>query len=164
MPCSDRGPLLHLKCAAEFVDMVLRAEEDRAEFLAQLFIDNPKPVIDAVTREFEDRYVYLHDEDGDGKAAVANVEPGAAAVVSIGENEVDLEFDTEISFSAHVSYGSDTWDHRRADLDRSVTVPVEVTVKYDPSDYLNYEVTKAIVNNGESVSIYTHPDAETHWK
>jgi hypothetical protein len=52
--CSNRGPLLHLKSIAEFVDLVLRAEE--ADFLAQFFVDNPKPIIEAVTRAFEDRY------------------------------------------------------------------------------------------------------------
>lgn len=55
--CGDNGHLLHLKSIGEFVDLVLREEDDQADFLAQLFADNPKPIIETITREFEDRYV-----------------------------------------------------------------------------------------------------------
>ena len=161
--CSDRGPLIHLKSIAEFVDLVLRAEEDEADFLAQFFVDNPQHIIDAVTHEFEDRYVYLRDEDGDGEASVSNVELGAAAVVSLGENEVVLELDADVSFSAHVSYG-DTWDRKSEELERTESVPVEVTIQFERPHYLDYQVTSATVNNGESIRVYVDQDAETNRK
>ena len=161
--CGNRGPLIHLKSIAEFVDMVLRAEDDEADFLAQFFIDNPKQIIEAVTREFEDRYVYLHDEDGDGEASVSSVDLGTTSVVSLKENEVVLELDAVVSFTAQVSYG-ESWHNESADLDRTATVPVEVTIEFERPDYLNYQVTSATVNNGESVSVYVDEDAETNWK
>jgi hypothetical protein len=161
--CGDRGPLIHLKSIAEFVDLVLRAEEDEADFLAQFFVDNPQPIIEAVTHGFEDRYLYLHDEDGDGEASVSDVKLGSAAVVSLSDNEVVLELDATVSFSAHVSYG-ESWDHKSADLDRTATVPVEVTIQFERPDYLHYQVTSSTVNNGESLHVYVDEDAETHWK
>ena len=161
--CSDDGPLIHLKSIAEFVDLVLRAEEDEADFLAQFFVDNPEAIIETVSREFEDRYLYLRDEDGDGEASVSDVDLGSAAVVSLSENEVVLELDATVSFSAHVSY-SDSWDHKSADLDRTATVPVEVTIQFERPNYLDYQVTAATVNNGESVRVYVDEDAETNWK
>lgn len=161
--CSERGSLLHLKSIAEFVDLVLRAEEDEANFLAQFFVDNPKPIIEAVKTEFEDRYLYLHDEDGDGEASVSEIDLGTAAVVGLGDEEVILELDTTISFTAHVSYG-DSWDNTSADLDRTASVPVQVTIQFEKPNYLDYQMTEAIVNNGESLSIYVDEDAETNWK
>lgn len=164
--CNDRGPLIHLKSITEFVDLVLRAEEDEADFLAQFFVDNPGPIIEAVTREFEDRYIYLEDEDGDGEASVSQVELGCVAVVSLGENEVVLELDATISFDARVSYQDPdaTGNYKSADLDRTETVPVEVTIQFERGKHLEYQVTAARVNNGESIKIYVDEAAKTHWK
>ena len=164
--CTDKGPLLHLKSIGEFVDLVLREEDDEAEFLAQLFIDNPKPIIEAVTREFEDRYVHLEDVDGDGEASVSDVQLGAAAVVSLENDEAVLELDANISFTAQVSYTDPDmeWHSKHDDLERSEEVPVEVTIRFERGNRLNYEVIAAKVNNGESVTIYVDEDAKTHWK
>jgi hypothetical protein len=165
--CSNTGLLLHLKSVAEFVDLVLREEDDeKAEFLAQLFVDNPKPINEAIKRQFEDRYVYLHDEYGDGEACVNDVELGSASVVSLDDNEAVLELDAEISFTASVSYRDPDmeWHSKSADLDRKVWLPVEVTVKFDQKDHLNYEVISATVNNGEPVKIYVDEEAERHWR
>jgi hypothetical protein len=43
-----------------------------------------------------------------------------------------------------VTYG-DNWDLKSDDLDRTETVPVEVTIQFERSDYLNYQVTSATV-------------------
>jgi hypothetical protein len=39
------------------------------------------------------------------------------------------------------------WHHKSADLDRTESVPVEVTIRFDRDGHLNYEVTAAKVNN-----------------
>jgi hypothetical protein len=165
--CGNRGPLLHLKSVAEFVDMVLYEEDDeKAEFLAQLFVDNPKPIIEGIKRQFEDRYIYLHDEDGDGEACVNDVELGSASVVSLDDNGAVLELDAEISFTASVSYRDPNmeWHSKSEDLERKEWVPVEVTVKFDQKNHLNYEVSSVTVNNGEPVRIYVDEEAERHWR
>jgi hypothetical protein len=46
--CDENGPLFHLKSIGEFVDLTLRAEEDEADFLTQFFVDNQKPIIEAI--------------------------------------------------------------------------------------------------------------------
>lgn len=165
--CGDDGPLLHLKSTAEFVDLVLREEDDeKAEFLAQLFIDNPKPIIGAITRQFEDRYVRLQDEDGDGEASVVDVKLGSAAVVELQDSEAVLELDAEVSFTASVSFRDPdmTWNSKHEDLERTEWVPVEVRVKFDQNDHLNYEVISATVNNDESVGVYVDEEAERGWR
>jgi len=164
--CSAKGPLFHLKSMGEFVDLVLRDEDDETEFLAQFFVDNPLPIIQAITAEFEDRMMYLEDEDGDGEASVSEVDLGSAAVVSLEENEAVLELDATVSFSAHVSYQDRdlTWDYKSTDLDRTETVPVEVTIQFERGKHLDYQVTAVTVNNGEAIRIYVDEGAKTHWK
>jgi hypothetical protein len=77
-----------------------------------------------------------------------------------------LELDATISFTAQVSYTDPDmeWHSKHADLERSEDVPVEVTIKFERGNHLNYEVVAAKVNNGESVKIYVDEDAKTHWK
>ena len=165
--CGNGGPLLHLKSVAEFVDLVLYEEDDeKAEFLAQLFVDNPMPIVEAIKRQFEDRYVYLDDEDGDGEACVNDVELGSASVVSLDDNEAVLELDVEISFTASVSYRDPNmeWHSKSADLERKECVPVEVMVTFDQKNHLNYEVSSITVNNGEPVRIYVDEEAEKQWR
>jgi hypothetical protein len=164
--CSDRGPLLHLNSIGEFVDMVLREEDDETEFLAQFFVDNPGPIIEGVKAAFEDRMMYLVDEDGEGEASVGDVELGSAAVVSLEDNEAVLELDATVSFSAHVSYKDPdaTWDYKSEEVERTQSVPVEVTIEFERGNRLEYKVMRAEVNGGESIRIYVDEDEESHWK
>jgi hypothetical protein len=53
---------------------------------------------------------------------------------------------------------------KSADLERKEWVPVEVTVKFDQKNHLNYEVISVTVNNGEPVRIYVDEEAERHWR
>lgn len=175
--CSDNGPLFHLNSIAEFVDLVLREEDDQANFLAQLFTDNPRKIIDAIRSEFEDTTVYLEDQDGSGEPSVTQVTLISAAVVSMSEGEITLEMDATIAFNVNVSYAdpnatsydnedhtTTVWNYIDADLDREENVPVEVTIAYDEHDYLEYRVINCEVNGGESVSVYVDEDAKTYWK
>jgi hypothetical protein len=175
--CNEAGPLLQLKSIAEFVDLVLREEDDQADFLAQFFTDNPQRLIDAIIDNFQDQTVYLADEDGSGEPSVNQVTLGAAAVVSMSEDEIVLEFDATIAFTTSVSYADPNaisydnedhttmvWNYINDDLDGEETVPVEVTIAYDKEDYLDYQVIDIKVNNGESVTSYVDEDAKTHWK
>lgn len=69
--------------------------------------------------------------------------------MSLEGNEAVLELDATISFTAGVSYRNPDmeWHHKSADLDRTESVPVEVTIRFDRDGHLNYEVTAAKVNN-----------------
>lgn len=177
LACSDNGPLFHLKSIGEFVDLVLRNEDDETEFLAQFFVDNPKRIIEAVRAEFEDHTIYLRDEDGSGEASVSDVSLGSAAVVMMAEGEVGLELDVTISFSANVSYADPNaisydseehetyvWNYEQADLNRTETIPAEITIEYEPNDKIEYQVTAVKLNNGDPVRIYVDEEAKTHWK
>jgi hypothetical protein len=177
LACRDEGPLFHLKSIGEFVDLILRNEDDETEFLAQLFVDNPHQIIEAITEEFEDHTIYLKDEDGSGEPSVTSVSLGSAAVVMVAEDEVGLELDATISFSIAVSYAdrnsisydneehkSYVWNYEDADLERTETVPVEITIEYEPNNKIEYQVTAVTLNNGEPVKIYVDEDAKTHWK
>jgi hypothetical protein len=46
---------------------------------------------------------------------------------------------------------------------RSVPV-MEVTVKFDRKNHLDYEVISAKVNNGESVTVHVDDDARNHYR
>ena len=175
--CSDNGPLYHLASIAEFVDLVLREENDKTDFLAQLFIDNPKAIVEAIRDKFEDERLYLLDEDGDGEATATNIRLGAPAVVSISEDEITIELDVSIAFNAHIEYADQNatsydheehtafvWNYIHADLDKDEQLPVEISIAYDPKNYLDYQVVDITLNNGEPLRIYVDEKAKTHWK
>jgi len=91
---------------------------------------------------------------------------GSAAVVSLSECEVVLDLEATVSFTANVSYRNPdaTWDYIDANLDRTETVPVEVTIGFEPGIHLEYQVTATSVNNGVSIRIYLDDDAKTQRK
>ena len=147
--------------------MVLRTDNNEADFLLRFFMDNSARVVDAVKARFGDRMITLEDEEGDGEIiSVDDVDLDAESIIQVSDGRAVLELSAEVSFTASISYGFDGHfgNHKMETLERTITVPVEVSMEYRPSGHLDYRVTNILLNRDEPVSIYVDEDAETHWK
>ena len=173
--CEASDNLYPLESLADFVDLALRRDE-YVEKAIEYLQEHTEPIQEAVKEAIEDRYIYLKDEDGDGEATVSEISAlYVDDVVESDGNTMVLRCSATVDLTASVSYGDPNltfWDseektayvggHISADLERTIDVPVEVTIFW--KDQADYVVEKVVVNDGDPISVYVDEGAETNWK
>jgi hypothetical protein len=173
--CEASDNLYPLEKLAEFVDLALRRDE-YVERAVEYLQEHMEPIKDALKEAIEDQYIYLEDEDGDGEAAVNEIE--SIYVDDVVESEGDrmiLRCSAMVDLTARVSYDDPNmtfWDsedktayvagHVNADLDRTIDVTAEVTILWE--DRAGYVVEKVVVNDGDPLKVYVDEGAATNWK
>ncbi|MGA2186818.1 MAG: PIN domain-containing protein [Bryobacteraceae bacterium] len=173
--CEASDNLYPLESLADFVDLALRRDE-YVERAMEYLQEHTEPIQEAVKEAIEDRYIYLKDEDGDGEATVNEISAlYVDDVVESDGNKMVLRCSATVDLTASVSYDDPNltfWDSEdktayvggciSAELERIIDVSVEITILWE--DQADYVVEKAVVNDGDPISVYVDEGAETNWR
>lgn len=174
--CEESSLLIHEAKLSTLLELALEDEGLATREAHERFSIIRDEVIEQVRQAFEEGlYMNLLDEDGEAlRVRVKDVRLGEELVISLSEVGAEYALDAEVSFEADITYpdpnsvfrDSDTGDYLylgslEETVERTLEVPVEVSLTFDPYNLGTDSVTRVIVNNDESFWINVAED-EVH--
>jgi len=129
--CEGTANLIHLDKIEMFLELLLSDDESRLKLAHALVERVMDDVEKAIAKEFEDKGFLIMDEDGDViEVTVDNVELPGLYVVRMEDNEIYVEFGSEIEYSADVSYKDpESWIYDSEEKAAIYLDTVEKTIK-----------------------------------
>lgn len=163
--CEESSLFLHEVELSNLLELALEDEGLAIREAHERFSVVRDEVIEQVRYAFEGGLdMNLLDEDGEAlRVRVKDVYPIDESVVSISDVGAEYALNAEVLFEADITYpdpnsvfrDSDTGDFLylgsvRETVERTLEVPVEVSVTFDPYDLGTDSVTRVIVNNDDA--------------
>jgi hypothetical protein len=129
-----------------------------------------KTIQDLIQKQFEWCGFFLTDQDGDVEnIEVQGIELGDILLIKVDDCRATFEVDAQITYSADVSYADmDTaisdegelipWRTIHNSVERTVEVPAEILLEFDPSkpEDVGFQCLK--INNGQDIEVEADED------
>lgn len=171
--CETPNPFIYKAELSNLFELVLRDEGLATREAHERFAIILAEVREVIKHAFEeDLYMFVLDQDGEAEAVrVKDVSLRDESVVALSNEEVDYALDAEVSFEADIKYldpDSVFYDGEtrtylymgsvEETVRRTLEVPIEVSLSFDPSNPRANDVTQVTVNNGDALWIYADVD------
>jgi hypothetical protein len=125
-----------------------------AEFVRTETLKREKEISADVKKEFEDRYYYVEDEDGDAEVRLKRLKlRDTPEIIEIKDGEALLQLNFEAEYRADLSYNDSSnaiydseekrlvyFDTRHEHVDREIDLVVEVRVSYEQMEPASFEI------------------------
>jgi hypothetical protein len=158
--------LLYIESLPKFLEAVIQ-EETNVESARIRFAKVWQEIEERVREEFVALPMYLEDQDGEVHTVeVHDVSLESVSVISLSQDHADFSLVTEVHIRADIEYAdpesvfhdSDTRDYIFLEtfertIDRTLNVPVVVSIDFDPTDIDSNEVTRVSINSDDPVWI-----------
>jgi hypothetical protein len=172
--CSKYTQLVAKKTLSEVLDHVASDDATLASFVRTETKKLMSRIAAEAKHEFEDRYYWVENMDGDAQVHVDTISPTQdPEIIEIQKDEASLVVTFDATYSAHLSYDDpatasyDEGDlvyiqHREEDVvDREELLTAEVEVTFDNMDPHSFKITEIhLIEPGDSFAIETEDDYE----
>jgi hypothetical protein len=152
--CAEFPELLSKSTLTEVLDHVSSDDEQLAEFVRTETLKREKEISADVKKEFEDRYYYVEDEDGDAEVRLKRLKlRDTPEIIEIKDGEALLQLNFEAEYRADLSYNDSSnaiydseekrlvyFDTRHEHVDREIDLVVEVRVSYEQMEPASFEI------------------------
>jgi hypothetical protein len=152
--CVEHPQLLSKATISEVLDHVSSDDEQLAEFVRTEALKREKEIGADVKKEFEDRYYYVEDEDGDADVHLKKLTlVDTPEIIEINNGEAVLQLNFEAEYEAHLTYNDSSnaiydseekrlvyFDKKHEHVEREQDLVVEVRVSYEQMDPASFEV------------------------
>ncbi len=152
--CVEYPQLLSKGTISEVLDHVSSDDEQLAEFLRTETLKREKEIGIEVKKEFEDRYYYVEDEDGDAEVHLKTLKLIAPPeIIEINKEEAALQVEFEAEYKADLSYSDSSnaiydseekrliyFETKHEHVEREIGLVVEVRVRYEQKDPNSFEI------------------------
>ena len=171
--CEGNASFIHLDDLSKLLELALRDEGLATREAHERFALVSSEVREGVRTAFEDGlFMLLEDHDGEAvRVEVTGMHLGDESVTSLSDEEANFALRADVAVEADITYpdpdsvfrDSDTGDYLylgsiETTVDRALEVPVEVSVRFDPTDPRTNEVTRVTVNNDDYLWIRAEED------
>lgn len=168
--CEGSPSLVYAGELAGVLERALRAKGLRPEVAHSVFSERSGDLEEAIRKTLEDTDVLFLDEAGAEVfgVKVETIDLGPETVIGQVNGLADYSLRAAISFDADVEYhepGNFIWDDEtrspiyfekiRRRIERTVEVPVEVTIRCDPTDPRSSAIEQFTVNRNEGMIVET---------
>jgi hypothetical protein len=150
--CGKCPQLLPKKALIEVLDHVASDDEQLAKFVRSETMKRIAAISAKAKEEFEDRYYWVEDQDGDAQVQVTELTPAQdPEIIEIDKEEAVLQLNFHATYSADLSYndlGTASYDegtlvyveHRKEEVEREQELVVEVRVAYEQGDPNSFDI------------------------
>jgi hypothetical protein len=102
--CAECAQLIPKNTINEVLDHVASDDEQLATFVRTEIMKRIDEIAKQAKSEFEDRYYWVEDEDGDAEVVVTRVAPNEPEILEIDKEEALVEITIEAHYKAYLSY------------------------------------------------------------
>ena len=152
--CSVLPPLIPKKTIAELLDHVASDDIQLAGFARAETLKRIKEIGERAKVEFEDRYYWVDDEDGDAQVKVTEITVAEEPeIIEIANDEAVLQMSFNAKYSAFLSYNDSGTaiydredgkvyygDRKEEQVERETGLVVEVRASYERLDPKSFEI------------------------
>jgi hypothetical protein len=146
---------LHLvpkKTISEVLDHVASDDAQLAAFVRAETIKRIDEIKARAKSEFEDRFYWVEDENGDAEVRITQLTPiGEPEILTIDKETAALQWSIAADYKADLSYddsGTASYDegdlvyveHRDEEVERAVDMVVEIEASYEQMDTESFEI------------------------
>lgn len=115
-------------------------------------------------KEFEDRFYWVEDENGDATVAITKLTPAnEPEILTIEKETATLEWRIAADYEADLSYDDSATasydegdlvyvEHRNEEVERDVELVVEIEVSYEPMDAGRFEIQAISLTEPQTAS------------
>jgi len=144
--------LLPKKTLIEVLDHVASDDAQLATFVRSETMKRIAAISAKAKEEFEDRYYWVEDQDGDAQVQITKLTPTQEPeIIEIDKEEALLQLNFDATYSADLSYNDSATasydegtlvyvEHRKEEVERDQELVVEVRVAYEQVDPDSFEI------------------------
>ena len=172
--CEQSKCLIYLEKASDFTDIVIRSDEQQADFARDLLTRNESRIKEGITKQFEWFGFFIEDQDGDVEDVnVTDIDIDGENLIEVRDGTAKAELRATISFTADLTYDDlDTASYDSEDkvvipwrqIEKTVSRETDVTVTlefyFQPGDVKSFEITSLEVTtaNGSDIGVSSEDD------
>lgn len=150
--CGECSHLISKQTINEVLDQVASDDEQIAAFVRSQTMKRVSEVIAKAKAEFEDRYYWVEDENGDAHVEVTSLTPAdEPEIIEIDTEDATLQLSVACDYKAYLSYDDSATasydegtlvyvEHRDEEVDREAELTVEIEVSFEGMDPDSFEI------------------------
>ncbi|HEY2471373.1 MAG TPA: PIN domain-containing protein [Terracidiphilus sp.] len=150
--CSAHSHLLPKGSISEVLDHVASDDEQLAAFVRAETMKRADAIMAEAKKEFEDRFYWVEDEDGDATVEITELTPAdEPEILTIDKGSATLQWSLAADYKADLSYDDSATavysegdlmyvEHRDEEVERDVELGVEIEVAYEQMDPESFEI------------------------
>jgi hypothetical protein len=175
--CAECPHFLPKKTLIEVLDHVASDDAQLARFVRAETMKRIAAIRTEVKKEFEDRYYWVEDEDGDAEVRITKLTRSQEPeIIEIDKEEAVLQLTFDALYSANLSYDDSSTasydegtlvyvEHKKEDVEREQELVVEVRVAYEQGDSDSFEITGiSLTEPSDGFGIATQDDYDWPYK
>jgi hypothetical protein len=136
----------------EVLDHVASDDKQLATFVRTETMKRISQITAEAKADFEDRYYWVEDQDGDAQVEVTNLQPAdEPEIIEISKEEATLQLNIAATYKADLSYDDSATasysegtlvyvEHRNEEVEREQELTVEIEVMYEQMDPDSFEI------------------------
>ena len=102
--CEQSKCLIYLEKASDFTDIVIRSDEQQADFARDLLTRNESRIKEGITKQFEWFGFFIEDQDGDVEDVnVTDIDIDGENLIEVRDGTAKAELRATISFTADLT-------------------------------------------------------------
>jgi hypothetical protein len=150
--CEECSHLIPKSTINEVLDHVASDDEQLAEFVRAETMKRIDEIVAKAKFEFEDRYYWVEDENGDATVEVTSLTPAdEPEIIEIGTEDATLQLFIAIDYKADLSYDDSATasydegtliyvEHRDEEVEREEELTVEIEVSFEKMDPTSFDI------------------------
>lgn len=150
--CAAAPGLVPKRSLSEVLDQVASDDAGLAAFVRGETIKRIEEIKAGAKHDFEDRFYWVEDENGDATVAISKLTPAnEPEILTIDKETATLEWRIAADYTADLSYDDSATavysegdlmyvEHRDEEVERDVELVVEIEVSYEPMNPESFEI------------------------
>ena len=176
--CDARSHLIPKNTINEVLDHV--ASDDKRQLAAFVRAETMKRVTEIIASakaEFEDRYYWVEDENGDAEVEVTKLTPAdEPEIIEIDTEDATLQLSIASQYNAYLSYDDSATasydegtliyvEHRDEEVEREAELTVEIEVSFERMDVDSFEIISiSLISPSDGFGIETNSNYDWPYK
>jgi hypothetical protein len=150
--CGACSHLIPKSTINEVLDHVASDDEQLAKFVRAETMKRISEIVAKAKAEFEDRYYWVEDQNGDAQVEIINLDPDdEPEIIDIGKEGALLQLSIAAVYKADLSYDDSATasydegtlvyvEHRNEEVEREQELTVEIEAAYEQMDPDSFEI------------------------
>jgi hypothetical protein len=165
--CGEYAQLIPKNTINEVLDHIASDDEQLAIFVRTEIMKRIDEIAKQAKSEFEDRYYWVEDQDGDAEVVVSDLAPDEPEILQIDKEEALLQISIAAQYKAYLSYNDlDTAsydegtlvyvEHRNEEVEDELELIVGVEAQYEQLDPDTFEIIEvSLISPSDGFGIET---------
>ena len=174
--CGECAQLILKNTINEVLNHVASDDEQLAIFVRTEIMKRIDEIAEQAKSEFEDRYYWVKDQDGDAQVVVTDLAPNEPEILQIDKEEALVQISIAAQYKAYLSYNDlDTAsydegtliyaEHRNETVEREQELTVQIEAQYEHMEPDTFEIIGvSLTSPRDSFGIQTQDAGEWPYK